>query len=168
MSELELPDIKPRKGRKNRHMTRGNFRTFLALISEKKTFKKFRPFVEKIQSVLEQSGGTSEADLDLQCLSVDMKSLDSKLYKKLTDKIFDSDKKSEKNKSVKINRQLIETLQKIYPEYEVKEDLVNKALTDLIKYHRSSSATDKSTEKKSYPQLEKSNIRKEKHNKKNR
>lgn len=159
MVNLELPDIEPRKGRKSRFMTRVNVRTFIALISDKKRFKKFHPFLEKINEVLKIPDSSEGTNQDLQDLSIEMKSLDPKLYKKLTDKIFDSDKKSAKHKSVKIDKKLIEILQGMYPEFEVKEDLINKALTDLIKTKNQPSTSETSARTKSYDEFKKGNKR---------
>ncbi len=160
MNELELADIKPRKGRKNRCMTRENVRKFVALISDKKRFKKFHPLLEKIKEVLEIPDSSEGTNQDLQDLSTEMKTLDPKLYKKLTDKIFDSDKKSAKHKSVKIDKKLIEILQGMYPEFEVKEDLINKALTDLIKTKNQPSTSEKSVSHKTYNSSKKNSKRK--------
>ncbi len=162
MNELELPDIKPRKARKNRFMTRENVRSFVALIANKKGFKKFEPFLEKIKLVLESDVSSEEKGHDLQDLSLQMKALNPKLYKKLTDKIFDSDKKSENHKSVKIDRRIMEALQQIYPAFEVKEDLVNRALTDLIRSVNSPKSTEQTSNVSSYTELEKKSKKRKK------
>lgn len=134
--------------KQKRVITVHNVKKFINALN-KKPFKKYLLFTEEIKSIDGINISDSQLNLikkselegindALYNISIKMKALDPKLYKKLTGYIFDSLEKSDSYRSVKIHKSLVENILSIYAaEHHVIEDAINAALIQFVNNHKS-------------------------------